>query len=68
MGGNVIFGETASVELPADLLERLEKEGRRERKSVARLLAEMLEAREIERIRQQPGRPWNEIKKELGRA
>lgn len=68
MAGGLNTGDTASLEIPATLLASLEKEGRRQRKSVARILAEMLEAREIERLRSQPTRAWRDIKKELDRT
>lgn len=48
MGGgtHISDGETISLELPAGLFASLEKEGRRRRKSVAQIIAQVLEDRE----------------------
>lgn len=43
MSGSPQPGGTVALELPAGLAEALEKESRRKRKSVARMLAEYLE-------------------------
>lgn len=42
-GGTHTDGNTVSLELPAGLFAALEKESKRKRKSVARMLAELLE-------------------------
>lgn len=40
---HILADETVTIELPADLYAALEKEGRRRRKPIAKLLAQMLE-------------------------
>lgn len=44
-GGTITNSNTVSLELPAGLFAALEKESRRKRKSVAQMLAQILEDR-----------------------
>lgn len=58
--------------LPPELIDALAQEARARRRKPDALMREWLhnlaaerEARELDRIAREPGRPWSEIKKEL---
>lgn len=75
-GGTHTDGITVSIELPAGLFSALEKESKRKRKSVARVLADFLEDQEdyraaeavMKRVREGKEKliPAEEVYKRLG--